>query len=281
MVQLTALNERLTLLGGAGRSHNEGTVTNRLPAVPTVTTSSVWKTTPQGGASFRLRKDLSVYAMYGESFSPNTNFPGQPEEGNSFEAGLKFGSDRLSGTLAFFDTTRETIEVQAFDATLGQNIPSIAGKQTSSGLELDLYARLGNKTEVIASYAYLDTENVVPDVRFPGSAGFRLGDAPTDQFKLWVKQSVPNALGLKDVWGGVGLIYVGDMVADHDASRYQLIAASYTRIDFALGAERKLASGQKLQFKLNIENLFDEDYVDKQVTRAWPRRIKASVGLRF
>ncbi len=281
MVQLTTLKDRLTLLGGAGRSHAEPTVTNRIPAVPTVSTSNSWNTTPQVGGSFRLRKDMTVYAMYGESFSPNGDFPDQPEEGKSYEAGLKFGSERFSGTLAWFDTTRESIQVQAFDPVLGRNVPSIAGKQTSSGIELDIYAKLTDKTELIASYAYLDTENVVPDSRFPGAAGTRLGDAPTDQFKVWVKQSLPSAFGLKDIWGGVGVIYVGDMVSDHDAARYNLIAPSYIRVDIALGAERKLAGGQKLQFKLNIENLFDEDYVDKQITRGWPRRIKASVGLRF
>lgn len=281
MVQLTALNERLTLLGGAGRSHSEPTVTNLLPAVPTITTSSLWKTTPQAGASFRLRKDLSVYAMYGESFNPNSDFPTQPEAANSYEAGVKFGGNRLSGTLAFFDTIRDSIQTQAFDPVLGRNVSSIAGKQTASGVELDLYAKLGDKTEVIASYAYLDTENVIPDSRFPTARGTRLGDAPTDQFKLWVKQSLPKLGGLSNVWGGVGIIYVGDMVADHDAARFQLIAPSYTRVDLAWGAQRKLANGHRLDFKLNIENLLDETYIDKQITRGWPRRVKASVALRF
>lgn len=281
MAQLNALDDRLTLLAGVGRSHSEPTVTNLLPAVPTVTTSNLWKTTPQGGASFRLRKDLSVYAMYGESFSPNGDFPSQPEKGKSYEGGVKLGGERLSGTLAFFDTTRESIQVQAFDPVLGRNVSSIAGKQTSRGVELDLYAKVGDKTEAIASYAYLDTENVIPDARFLGSKGSRLGDAPTHQAKLWVKQSLPNVGGLSNVWGGVGIIYVGDMVSDHDAARYLLIAPSYTRVDIALGAQRKLANGKRLDFKLNIENLLDETYIDKQITRGWPRRVKASVALRF
>jgi iron complex outermembrane recepter protein len=281
MLQLTTLNDRLTILGGVGRSHAEPQVTNLQPAVPTFTTSSSWNTSPQMGASFRIRKDLTVYVMHGESFSPNGNFPGQPEEGESWEAGLKFGSERLSGTLAWFDTSRESIEVQAFDPVLARNVPSIAGKQTATGVELDIYSKLTEQTEVIFSYAHLDTENVIPDVRFAAAAGTRLGDAPTDQAKLWVKQSFPDVAGFKNVWGGLGVIYVGDMVADHDAARFQLVAPSYTRVDLGLGAEHKLSGGQKLVFKVNVENLFDEDYVEKQITRGWPRRFKASVGLKF
>jgi iron complex outermembrane receptor protein len=281
MIQLTTLNDRLTILGGAGRSHAEPKVTNLQPAVPTFSTSSSWNTSPQFGGSFRIRKDLAAYLMYGESFSPNGDFPDQPEEGKSWEAGLKFGSERLSGTLAWFDTTRESIQVQAFDPVLARNVPSIAGKQTATGVELDIYSKLTDQTEVIASYAYLDTENVIPDVRFAAAAGTRLGDAPTHQAKLWVKQSFPDVAGFKNVWGGLGVIYVGDMVADHDAARFQLVAPSYTRFDFALGAERRLSGGQRLVFKINVENLFDEDYVEKQITRGWPRRFKASVGLKF
>ncbi len=281
MVQLNTLKERLTILGGAGRSHNEGSNTNRLPAVPTTSSSSSWRTIPQGGISFRLRKDVSVYAMTGQSRTPNANFPAYPEKGKSVEAGVKLGGERLSGTLAFFDTTRENIEVQAFDPVLARNVPSIAGKQTSRGVELDFYARLPAKTEAIVSYAYLDTENVIPDIRFLAAAGTRLGDAPTHQAKLWVKHTFPGVLGLKNLWGGVGLIYVGDMIPDHDASRYQLHAPSYTRVDVALNAMRKFANGQQLNFKLNIENLLDKDYVEKQVTRGSPRRLRASVGLKF
>lgn len=281
MLQLTTLNDRLTVLGGVGRSHVEPKVTNLQPAVPTVSGSSSWNTSPQMGASFRIRKDLTAYVMHGESFSPNGNFPGQPEEGESWEAGLKFGSERLSGTLAWFDTTRESIEVQAFDPILARNVPSIAGKQTATGVELDLYAKLTEQTEVIFSYAHLDTENVIPDVRFAAAAGTRLGDAPTDQFKIWAKQTLPDMGALRNLWAGVGVIYVGDMVADHDAARFQLVAPSYTRVDLGFGAEHKLSGGQKLVFKVNVENLFDEDYVEKQITRGWPRRFKASVGLKF
>lgn len=284
MSQLSLFDDRLLLLGGAGRIDSESELTNRRPATPTVTRSSLTKTVPQGGASYKLRRGLNVYAMYGETFAPNARFPNDPEQGNSVELGLKVDHERISGTLALFDTKRENIPANVFDYSTNTTVFGVGGKEAARGVELDLYVRPSRNYDVIASFAFLDTEVVTSDdeVARPDRKGTPLGNAPRHQGKLWIKRTLAKGfLGFERSWAGIGLIYVGSMRPDDDPSRYKLIAPSYTRVDLAVGATRQLSDSLHLDARLGVTNLFNEDYLDNQITRGAPTIVKGSLGLRF
>lgn len=284
MAQLALFRERLLLLAGAGRISSENRLVNRLPATPTSTLTDITKTVPQAGLSYKLATGASIYAMYGESFAPNSRFPGQPEEGKSYELGLKFARELVSGTLALFDTKRENIPANVFDFATNTTVFGVGGKESSRGLEADFYFNPAKRTDVIASYAYLDTEVVTSDneITRPDRKGTPLANAPSHQGKLWVKHTAAMSLfGFDQPWAGLGLVYVGSMRPDSDPSRYKLIAPSYTRVDLAIGGSRKLGGKLRIDGRIGVENIFNRDYIDKQITRGAPTTLRVSAALRF
>ncbi|MEM1293146.1 MAG: TonB-dependent receptor [Cyanobacteria bacterium P01_H01_bin.162] len=212
--------------------------------------------TPRIGIVYQPTETIALYANYAQSFTPNTEtdvdgLPLEPETGDGFEVGIKADliPNRLSATLAYFDITRQNV------ATADPNDPlaaaSIAtGEQRSRGVDLDISGEILPGWNIIASYAYIDAE-ITEDNTL--EVGNRLASVPEHSASLWTTYEIQSG-DLEGLSFGLGFNFVGERQGDLDNSfavdSYFLTAAaaSYRRDNWRV--------------QLNIDNLFDVDYIE-------------------
>jgi catecholate siderophore receptor len=136
----------------------------------------------------------SVYFDYGTSFDPAAsslslsiglaNSSAVPEENETYEAGVKwsFLNERLLTEGAVFRTEKDN--ARETDPTNANNIVA-AGNQLVKGVQFSVVGRLPQGMDVVAGYAYLDSE-VIFSRFFPTSVGFPLANVPKQTFNLFV-----------------------------------------------------------------------------------------------
>ncbi|MEM8639735.1 MAG: TonB-dependent receptor [Cyanobacteria bacterium P01_G01_bin.54] len=210
---------------------------------------------PRIGVVYQPIEPISLYASYARSFSPNfaTDADGNilpPEEGEGLEVGIRgeMIKNRLAATLAYFDITKQNV------ATADPNnlIGSVAtGEQRSRGIDFNLTGEILPGWNIIASYAYIDAE--VTEDNDIDLVGNRLFGAPENSASLWTSYEIQS--GELQGWGlGLGFNFVGERQGDLDNtfkldSYFVTNAAVFYRQD-------------NWQFRLNIDNLFDIDYIE-------------------
>jgi iron complex outermembrane receptor protein len=212
--------------------------------------------TPRVGLIYQPIPDLSLYASYSRSFTPNTSLTAdgefiEAEEGEGFEVGFKAEllGDRLFANLAFFDITLQNV------ASPDPNFPDISnvfvatGEQRSRGFELDLVGEPLPGWNLIASYSLTDAEvtedNVTP-------VGNRLVGIPRHSANLWTTYTIQQG-SLEGLGLGIGFNYVSDRSGDL-ANSFEL--DSYFLTNAAIFYRR-----DNWQAALNFNNIFDVDYV--------------------
>ena len=226
------------------------------------------KVLPIGGVIVKVNEQLSLYASYTESLKPNWSIAPQasiitsslaPEEGTSYEAGLKFDiNKRLSGSLAFYDLNKKNTAVTQFDASLGQNVLRTAGEARSRGIEFDVTGKLTDSLSAIATYAYTDAI-VTAD---PTLVGKRLQNVAMNTASLFMVYDfgtlLPGRLRI-----GAGARYVGDRPGEADNSFFM---PSYTVADAFATYEVK-QMGLPVIYQFNVKNMFDNVYFPSAVNR--------------
>ena len=216
---------------------------------------------PRVGLVYQPAPTLSWYANYSRSFRPQLGlqqFGGSvdAEIGRQVEAGVKaeFFNQRARATLAVFEIVKENVLVSDPD----ENTFSVqTGEQRSRGVELDIAGQLAAGLNVIAALGLVNAE-VTRDVVI--REGTDLTNAPRFSGRLW---STYNFLEgpLDGFTVGGGLTYVGKRNGDLFQS-YDI--PSYTRYDAFLSYRLN----DNVDFSLNLENIFDEDYVSSADTSA-------------
>ncbi|MEM1256695.1 MAG: TonB-dependent siderophore receptor [Cyanobacteria bacterium P01_H01_bin.21] len=239
------------------------------------------KLVPRVGIVYQPIEPISLYANYSRSFVPNFGLldadgqPLVPEEGEGFEVGVRgeIIENRLAATLAYFDITKQNV------ATADPNDPfaSIAtGEQRSQGVDLNLTGEILPGWNIVASYAYIDaavTEDNNTDI-----VGNRLFGVPENSASLWTSYEIQSG-DLQGLGFGLGFNFVGEQQGDLDNSfeidSYFLTNAAvfYRQDDW--------------QVQLNIDNLFDIDYVEAVRNNRFrlytgdPLTVRASVSYTF
>lgn len=239
---------------------------------------------PRLGLVYMLSDSLSLYGSYSEGFVPlsGTDYQGQPfgvEESQSLELGLKFELQAVSGTLALFDADKSNILV-ADPVNVGFSAP--LGRARSRGLELDLKADLGDNLQARLSYAYLDTQttsdSLNADWGLAVPKGSPLVNIPRHNLSLMLSQSL-QPLGLD---GDTGLSYRFVDSRLGDAADLSFRLAPYSLVGLFL----HLQLDDNLKLALNLDNLFDQSYIDSSYNALWaypgaPRNLKASLTYAF
>ena len=211
---------------------------------------------PRAGLVFQPIDDLSIYASYTTSFLPplsGASFDGEefePDEGEQFEVGVKrdWFDGRLSTTLAAYQLTRSNV------STADLQNPGFSiqvGEQRSRGVELDIVGELAPGWRITGSLAYLDTE-ITKDNTLP--TGNQLINAPKWSGTLWATYAFQNN-PLRGLEIGGGVFLVGDRKADFTN---QVDVDGYARADLLARYE----INDNISLALNVDNLFDEDYVE-------------------
>ncbi|KQN76635.1 TonB-dependent siderophore receptor [Sphingomonas sp. Leaf62] len=246
---------------------------------------------PSVGATYLFGDDVSIYANYGRGFRPNNgtdanNNAFEPERTVSYEVGAKISllRKRLTGTLAFFKTTKDNVLTAD---PINANFSLAVGKARSKGVEAELSGNLPAGFRVQLNYAYIDAE-VAQNALDPNFGfGLREGDP-----LLNIPKNSGSALLFKDfdigssrLTLGAGVNYVGKRLGETgfrfaNGEFYYLPAYTLTRVMASYEpTERLRVSGE-------VTNLFDEHYFPSSYSRLWtlpgaPRQFMVRVGYSY
>jgi len=245
---------------------------------PSPTLGDFRTTKPQIGASFRVTPGVHVFANFTQSASPNARFPGSPETGESVEVGIKANREKFSGGLTFFDSTRKSIQVSIFNNLTSMSTFELSGEERARGLEAEFQFNPTAQLQILGSYSLLDTE-VVSDKQRPDRVGTELANAPEHSFRVWSKYQVKGGT-LDKLWVGVGYLYTSWLRPGDNPARFRLKAAAWDRIDISAGYPTKIG-GQLVEWRVNLENVADEDYIGVALHRGQPFAAKLTAILRF
>jgi len=233
---------------------------------------------PRAGLIYKPQEDLSLYASYTIAYVPRageqlasltaSNRALDPEKFTNREVGLKWDlNERLSATAAVYRLDRTNV------AITDPNNPAqslLVDGQRVQGVELGLAGQVTDAWQVMAGYAYQDSE-----VQTPGAQdGNELGQVPKSSFSLW------NRYDFSPQWGvGLGAIYQDDVYVSTDNA---VVLPSFTRFDAAVF----YVVNPRVRLQLNVENLFDEEYYasahsNNNILPASPRAIRLGVNFRF
>lgn len=232
------------------------------------------------GLVFAATDKLSLYANYSESFKPNQSnslsdaSAYDPEEGKSREVGAKYDiAPGLSANIAFYDIEKKNVVVT------NNGVDEAAGKVGSRGVEVDLTGRIAERWNLIATYAYTDTE-ILDD---PDNKGNALVNAAKNMGSLYLSHdlAVPGEFGAWRVGGGAR--YVGKRAVDNDNSAW---LDSYTVADAFVSWETTQLLGNKTTLQLNANNLFDKEYYPSsggnlRIAVGEPRELRLSASVEF
>jgi iron complex outermembrane recepter protein len=209
---------------------------------------------PFVGALYAPTESLSIYANYGEAFSPpSTLVAGQdrePEEARQVEVGIKHrtAGGKLRTTLAFYDLEKDKIAIVDLTGVTAQ-----LGDQESKGVELEVAASVREGLNWTFSYAYTDAEltrfteidpffQVVVD-----RSGNQPAYTPEHLANFWISQRFANGFGISG-----GAHYVGRQFIDED-NAFEI--DDYVTVDALLSYERP-----RWGARIHLRNLTDEEY---------------------
>ena len=220
---------------------------------------------PKVGVLYHPNASATVYASYSEGFEPqgsdtlvneddiNNGMKLDAVTSEQKEIGVKWQlfDDRLMLSGALFDISKNgTLVTETLDIPVGDLISETnqIGEQRHKGIELTAQGAATDRLFVMASTMYLDA-NYERDEELEGK---RPTDAPKWSASLWTRYELNDAIAFN-----AGAFYEGERFAD---SANTITKDAYTRVD--VGATYKLkVSKTDVNLRLNIENLFDEDYL--------------------
>ena len=241
----------------------------------------------RGAALYELTDWLSPYVSVAQSFNPTDIFTTSvdgldPEEGLGIEGGVKldFFDERLTSTLAIYEITKENVPV-ADPSNPGFSING--GELRSRGFEVDVAGELAPGWQIIANYAYTDTEVIESDSLPVGS---RFRNVPLHSASLWSSYDFQPGSGWDGFGFGAGVSGVSDRLGNNDGT-FEL--DGFVVADLALWYRSHLNGGSgKLPIKaqLNVHNLFDEEYYENATSIAnvfpgAPRAVVGSISIQF
>jgi iron complex outermembrane receptor protein len=219
---------------------------------------------PKVGVLYHPHASATVYASYSEGFEPqNETLVNEKDVNNGMkldaitseqkEIGVKWQlfDDRLMLSGALFDISKTgTLVSEELVNPIGDitSITTQAGEQRHKGFELAAQGAATDRLFVMASTMYLDA-NYERDEELEGK---RPTDAPKWSASLWTRYELNDAVALN-----AGAFYEGERFADNANT---VTKEGYTRVD--IGATYKLnLNNNDINLRLNIENLFDKNYL--------------------
>ncbi len=216
---------------------------------------------PFAGVVYDLNPHHSVYASYTSIFQPQTardidNRVLDPEEGNSYEAGLKseFRDGRVNTTMAVFRTDQDNLA-----ESTGQPIPggppnsaayrAVDGAQTN-GFELEASGEILPRWQLLAGYTYRITEDPEGDELNTTS--------PEDMLRLSTRYRFNGSLngltlGTSIAWQNKTYAFV---TRPGHSGDFKFVQDAYTLVDLMARYQFNPA----LSVTANVSNLTDETY---------------------
>ena len=261
--------------------------------------------TGRAGVVYLTNFGLAPYYSYTESFEPQSGTfspargagPFQPTTGQQHEIGVRYqppGTNALISAAVFDIRRQNVLTTDPQDSRYSIQ----TGEVRTRGVELEAKASLALGLDITASYTYLDSEVTSSNSTVTANRGIVGNPTTTRPERGTVPIAVPNHMA--SVWGnytfqegspvaglgiGGGIRYVGATWGD---TANTLRVPDYTLVDlmarYDLGRVSPQLHGATLQ--VNVNNLFDKDYVASCNTYAWcwygfRRSVIATVRHRF
>ena len=230
------------------------------------------KVTPRVGLSYSVDKNTSVYAVYDQSFVPQTGVLRNGEEnlpltGTNYEVGIK--KDWLDGkwntTLSVYrivkqnelglDPTNKLI-TDPNDPTkqIRENFSAVIGEKRAQGIEFDLRGEITSGLKLIANYAY--TDGKITEVA-PGVEGMFVGQVVPGFSKhtsnAWLSYTLQSG-ALKGTGINAGFTHLaGRAMGTFSGTNEERNLPNYFKVDGGLFWENK-----SLRINANVFNVLDK-----------------------
>lgn len=267
---LVTLGSHWKVLLGVRNSHDRNRATGNLYSKVPLARQTTITTLPEVGVIYQPNERWSYYASYSTSYTPvSPSTQGlvtsplfKPTDGEGGEVGVKadFLHHRVDVTGALF-LINQTNVLAPYSGGVDALCPTGScqvqvGAARSKGAELELDAKPIESMTVIAGYAYTDAR-VTRSTSTGPIVGDELPDAPRNSFHFWTRYDVLRG-PLRGFGAGIGLVYVGDRVANTGTrslpGEFELPA--YEVVD--LGLYKLFDNGLDVTVKIN--NLFNKTY---------------------
>ncbi|HAA33658.1 MAG TPA: TonB-dependent siderophore receptor [Cyanobacteria bacterium UBA8553] len=217
---------------------------------------------PRVGIVYQPIEPVSLYASYSRSFAPSFSAgtrnadgtPFEPTTSQQFEVGVKTEllNGRLSTTLAAYQITKQNV------ITIDPERPQFSiqvGEQQSRGIEFNVVGQILPGFNIIAGYAFTDTEITKDN---SGNEGNEFNNVPRHSGSLWATYEIQSGT-FRGLGFGAGIFAVGDRKGDL-ANTIEL--PSYLRTDAAI-----YYRGDNWRAALNFKNLSNERYFESATFR--------------
>lgn len=218
---------------------------------------------PKFGVLYHPQDEMTVYVNYSESFEPSSSETLNDESdinhgmkldavtSKQIEVGGKWQvSERLLVETAIFDIEKSgTLISQALpDNTQFDSVTTQSGLQRHKGFELSAQGAVTDRLFLMASTMYLNAK-YERDARYQGKTPV---DAPKWSASVWSRYEMSDAFSFN-----AGVFYQGKRFADTNNT---VEKDAYARVNVGAIYSTEIL-GQDVDFRLNIENLFDTDYL--------------------
>jgi iron complex outermembrane receptor protein len=226
---------------------------------------------PRAGIVYKWTDTFSLYANYSQSLRPTSTIAPlstgvvidsnvKPEQAQSYEIGAKLATRTgLTGTLALFNIDKSNVLVSQYNDTTKLTDWRTAGKARSRGVELDVGGQIGNRWNVMASYAFIDAKTTED----PLYTGNTLWNVARNTASFALAYDVGTVFGGDQLRVGADVHYVGSRPGD-SANSFTL--PSYTVANAFATYQRKIG-GRDVKFQLNVKNLFNTTYYPSSVNK--------------
>ncbi|OEC38589.1 TonB-dependent receptor [Pseudomonas sp. 1D4] len=221
------------------------------------------KLSSRAGLVYKPVENGRFYVAWGNSFNPSAESIASsgggltaltenldPEKNETWELGTKWellaGRLELDGALFRVDKTNAR-------ETMADGSTQLAGKQRVQGVELGVTGHISERWDVFANYTFLDSETLKAADTAAGIAreGQALGNTPPRSLNLWTTYELPAGWTL-----GYGARYV---------SERNVSSSTTAKLDayWVHNAMLGYKVNENLDLQLNVNNLFDKDYVER------------------
>lgn len=221
---------------------------------------------PRAGVVYKATNYLSLYGSYSESLKPTSTIAPlssgvvidsnvAPEHAKSFEIGAKLDMPNgLTGTLALFNINKRNVLVSQFNDATKLIDWRTSGAARSRGVELDVAGRIGQRWNVIASYAFIDAKTT-EDPLYTGNTLVNVArhSASLAGVYDWGPVLGDGSGNLR--LGAVGR-YIGSRPGD-SANSFTLPA--YFVADVFATYDTKIGRNP-VHFQFNVKNVFNKTY---------------------
>ncbi len=211
------------------------------------------KFTPRLGLTYLFTPDISAYAMFDQSFVPQT---GMDYAGNAFKP--MYGSDREIGFKSYFFNKALSINADLYEIVENNNLTSDlqhpgfsmqTGQIKNKGVEFDLNGNITKQLRIMANYAYTDAkitkDNTASNIGMPN-----WGSIPNTA-NFFLKYTFTDKI-LKGLSIGAGAQYMDKAYWNADLVH---TLPSYTLFEASLGY-----SVRQFYVNLNAYNLANKRY---------------------